>query len=744
VVYAVDEGILQVAKYTLPDPLDYFFRKQALEVGTRQTVDLILPEYSIVKEAAAAGGDADEDALAHHLNPFKRKHDAPVAYWSDIVDIGPQAKTFTYNVPDYFAGTIRVMVVANTADAVGSEQAKTLVRGPFVISPNVPTFVAPGDTFDVSVTVANNIEGSGLHAPVNLDLQTTEGLEITKKADSTVTIPEGRDASFHWLLRAKDRLGNADIIVTAESGGKKSSLVSHLSIRPPVPYLTTLTSGYFKQSEKRVPITRKLYPEYRKVTALASPLPQGFSRGLGEYLEHYDYGCTEQLVSKVFPSLVSNETMEQGLPRAEVATHVAEILDVAASHQNDDGAFGLWVPQPELHFDLPSAWVMLFLTEAKEQGYDIPSDMMTRGLGHLQQDANGTPEDFHQARVQAMEIYLLARNGKVVTNALEHNRKWFENNAADDWGNDIADVYDASTYALLKNQDEANALIKRFHLRPDKIEDFKYWDDFYDALGRSAQYIYLLSCHFPDRVKTLTGDDLMAMADPIMGGEYCTISSAQAILALDGYGRAMKQKFAAGGVEIDQLTGDVRKKLELTPGFYPEGSFDKGTDALIFKNGTSVPGLFYQMTESGFEQTTVTAPLSEGIEVSREYQNSAGQTVTTAKLGEELTVIVRARCVDGFVSNVAIEDLLPGGFEIVEESARTGACTYGWGNIEYVDVREDRLLAFGGIGGDETTITYRIKATNRGTFAIPPIQAESMYHQKIRARGVSGTLTVQD
>ena len=161
VVYAVDEGILQVARYTLPDPLGYFFRKQALEVGTRQTVDLILPEYSIVKECRAAGGDGDDDALAHHLNPFKRKHDAPVAYWSGIVDIGPQAKTFTYNVPDYFAGTIRVMVVANTPDAVGSAQAKTQVRGPFVISPNVPTFVAPGDTFDVSVTVANNIEGSG-------------------------------------------------------------------------------------------------------------------------------------------------------------------------------------------------------------------------------------------------------------------------------------------------------------------------------------------------------------------------------------------------------------------------------------------------------------------------------------------------------------------------------------------------------------------------------------------------------
>jgi uncharacterized protein YfaS (alpha-2-macroglobulin family) len=745
VVYAVDEGILQVARYTLPDPLGYFFRKQALEVGTRQTVDLILPEYSIVKELAAAGGDGGDDALANHLNPFKRKHDAPVAYWSGIVDIGPQAKTFTYHVPDYFAGTIRVMVVANTADAVGSAQTKLQVRGPFVISPNVPTFVAPGDTFDVSVTVANNIDGSGPNAPVNLDLETTDGLEVTQKAAPTATIPEGRDACFHWLLRAKDLLGNADITVTAESGGKKSSLASHLSIRPPVPYLTTLTSGYFKGGEQRVPITRQLYPEYRKVSALASPLPQGFTRGLGEYLEHYDYGCTEQLVSKAFPSLVSDETMEQGLPRAEVAKHVSDIVDVVATRQNDEGAFGLWMAQPNLHFDLPSAWVMLFLTEGKEQGYDIPSDMMTRGLGHLRVDANGTPQDFYQARTQAFEIYLLARNGEVVTNAVEHNRNWFEKYAKDDWNEDIAAVYDAATYALLKNQDQADALIGRFHLRPDTMEYFKYWDDYDDALGRSAQYIYILSQQFPDRAKKLTGDDLMALADPIMGGEYTTISSAQAIQALDGFGRLMKQSFKPENVEIDELTGTMLKKLELTPGFYPEGSFDPGADTLVFKNeAAGVPELFYQMTQSGFEHTTVTAPISEGIEVSREYRNGAGQPVTTAKLGEELIVVLQVRAVNAVVSNVAIEDLLPGGFEIVEESARSGACSYGWGGIQYVDVREDRLLAFGDIGQQETTIAYRIKATNCGTYAIPPAQAEAMYHQKIRARGVSGTLTVEE
>ena len=47
VVFAIDEGILQVARYKLGDPLDFFFRKRMLEVHTSQILDLILPEFSM-------------------------------------------------------------------------------------------------------------------------------------------------------------------------------------------------------------------------------------------------------------------------------------------------------------------------------------------------------------------------------------------------------------------------------------------------------------------------------------------------------------------------------------------------------------------------------------------------------------------------------------------------------------------------------------------------------------------------
>ena len=83
VVFAVDKGILQVTNFQTPDPLGYFFRKTALAVETSQIVDLIFPEFSILRAATSAGGDGEAEK---RLNPFKRVTEKPVVFWSGVID----------------------------------------------------------------------------------------------------------------------------------------------------------------------------------------------------------------------------------------------------------------------------------------------------------------------------------------------------------------------------------------------------------------------------------------------------------------------------------------------------------------------------------------------------------------------------------------------------------------------------------------------------------------------------------
>ena len=89
------------------------------------------------------------------------------------------------------------------------------------------------------------------------------------------------------------------------------------------------------------------------------------------------------------------------------------------------------------------------------------------------------------------------------------------------------------------------------------------------------------------------------------------------------------------------------------------------------------------------------------------YLDAAGDPVIRATVGDVLTVRLRVRSTRGPVHNVAVTDLLPGGFEILADSVRG---EYGATRIEHRDVREDRLVLYGSFDTTATEIRYHVKA----------------------------------
>ena len=109
-LYAINEGILQFAKYSNPKPLDYFFAKKSLATKTYQLLDQLLPEFSLVKDLLAPGGGFG--SMSDHLNPFNRKLKKPVAFWSGVLKSGPGQKTWSVPIPGHFNGGLRILAVA--------------------------------------------------------------------------------------------------------------------------------------------------------------------------------------------------------------------------------------------------------------------------------------------------------------------------------------------------------------------------------------------------------------------------------------------------------------------------------------------------------------------------------------------------------------------------------------------------------------------------------------------------------
>src|SRR5438067_4176734 len=107
----------------------------------------------------------------------------------------------------------------------------------------------------------------------------------------------------------------------------------------------------------------------------------------------------------------------------------------------------------------------------------------------------------------------------------------------------------------------------------------------------------------------------------------------------------------------------------------------------------SGPGAFFQVIEAGFDRRVPNEALTNGLEVYREILGKSNQAVSTTKLGEPLHVRIHVRSLQrGPITNVAVVDLLPGGFEVADSSIETGTCART--GVDYVDVREDRAVFF--------------------------------------------------
>lgn len=787
VVFAVDEGILQVARYKTADPLGFFFQKRALEVRTAQILDLIIPEFRRVMAAAAPGGDA-EGALGRHLNPFKRKRDRPVAFWSGIVEAGPEERELSYTVPEAFNGTLRVMAVAVSDSTVGVYQGKTLVRGDFVISPNAPLTVSPGDEFDVSVGVSNNVSGSGREAPVSLAVKTSPHLEVVGNGKLELRIGELSEGVASFRIRARPQPGSASMQFVASLNGKSSKISAELSVRPASAHETTLAVGSIREGKAELPVTRTMHAEHRKLEAGISPVPLVLAQALSAYLSAYPYSCTEQIVSQAIPALILGERPEFGVVRAERNASLGKLIGLLRSRQNSDGAFGLWAANP-LVDDAAAVHAVHFLIEARERRETVPQDMLLNANNYLRQLAGSDGASLADERVRAYATYLLTRQGVVTSNLAAAVQKRLEENHAKVWASDTAAAYLAATYQLLKQDRLADRLMDE--VRPGAKRDAKgfFYERYNDDLTRDAQIIYLLARHFPARYKTLPASTIENLVKPLQENRFNTYSSAHVILALDAIAALTGGSDMLGKLAVSEVLKDgSAREVPLPPGIMPRVNVSPDAARVQFGNGGAASAFFF-VNQAGFDIAPATVELKQGLEILREYADMAGKPVKTVRIGDEIEVHLRFRGIGRIaVDSVVLVDLLPGGFELVvdprpfpadrgtstdqaqraatepsagaagaddEDESKGGepAAEGKWVTPigakkstwlpDYVELREDRVVLYGSIEKDANEFIYRIKATNAGTFVTPAAYGEGLYDRAVKARSLAGTMTVE-
>lgn len=746
IVFAVDEGILQVARYDFQDPLKFFFRKKELSVDSLQILDLILPEFSKLKESSAPGGDMTA-FRSMHLNPFKRKSNKAVAFWSGIVEVDGE-KILHYTVPDYFNGKLRVMAVAVTPQGIGAAQTNTLVRGDFVLSPNAPFVVAPGDEFEVSLSVANNRDTHESSTPISIVATSSKHLNILENASQTLTIPEKSEGVVRFKMKASNILGNADITFVATNGSTSITRKESISVRPAVPFRTHVTIGQMHQAEETVGALRHMYDEYAKRTVTLAHSPSVLMNGLSSYLENYPYTCSEQLVSRAIPALFLDSRPELSTQNGDtIRQRIDTTLEVLRTRQNSRGGFGLW--RATVQSDpFVTAYVTQFLIEAYEKGKTIPNDMLKNANSYLQNVASDeTNNDEYGLRLRAFAVYLLTRQNKVTTNLLSTVQSRLQNRFGDEWKNGLSALYLAASYKMLKMDKEANELLQGPWKSLSRAYSDAWWEGNYnDPLIQNATFLYVIVKHFPELASDIPTKALENMVLMLRQERYTSLSSAMSILAIEAYSTALLKKEKTDHLSISALDKENKTRLISTlKGLLVEGNFSDQDVKITLHNPNDIPA-WYSVTQEGFDQIPDVKGYKNGLEIIRTYTDLDGKKINQVTLGEKINVHILVRSISSeHINNLAIIDLIPGGFEIVQQTSPTENKTdddiwtspaqlqgSSW-NPVFTDTREDRMIIFGEATQTAQEFVYQIKANSVGTFIIPSAFGEAMYDRAVHA-----------
>ena len=741
VIYAVDEGILQVGNYKTPDPLEFFFRKKALQVKTSQIMDLVLPDYNVLKTVSAFGGGADMEMLKANLNPFSRKVNKPVVFWSGILDSGKETKSVKYTVPDYFNGSIRIMAIAVSPNTVGTAQTSTTATNTFIMTNNAPLAVSPNDKFDVALSVTNNFKGSGENAELTISLENSENLTVLTDKTVKVKIPEGKDEVINFVVKAENLLGNGELkfiatgkLVSGEE--EKSVYTTTLTVRPAMPYQTWIQSGSTKKALTELQKKHITYEEYSQRVAAVSNMPTGFVDGLDFYLAKYPYGCSEQITSKAYPYIYEEVAKIAGKTKAEVNAMVEETISILQSRTKPDGNIGYWTNKTPTD-EFITLYCAEFLTDAQLQGFFVPTSFMNKVLSAVKKiaaDSEGTRTTYSRAYA----IYILTKNEEITTQYIEDLEKKVSILSLD---SEYEKLYLAASYSMMMQKEKAEKYY--YGTRFDMLFDSSW--DYHNELHYNSVYIDIISEFFPDKVKTITEEQILSFCNKLNSNNYNTLSCSTALKALISYSKLISDNEKV--YELYQVVNGEEKKLSFMNSsdnekskFIKKANFDSNAEKILFKNNSDLL-MYYQVVEGGYEITAPEKPINNGIEVYKTFYNEKGEKISSIKVGDTVMVSLNIRSTDmAYLNNVAIIDLACAGLEVDIESVRNSNSQW---EPDYIDIREDRVVLYGPISNKINNFTYYAKAICSGEFVVPSLYAESMYNGDIKGIDVQKTITIK-
>ena len=735
VLYAVDDGILGLTDYKLPDPHGFFYAARPLGVQTSVSLPNLLPEDPEdlqFENKGYLGGGGGQDRI--------RKNFLACAFWNATLSTDPDGKAHVqFPAPDSLT-RYRLLAVAHTAEShFGSGQSAFHVTKPLVIEPSLPAFANITDHLLARGLILNQTTNSGdVLVTLELDHKTkasgpepalSRRVSVAANGSMPVEFPvEFLDTGeAKWVWRAH--------FVDAAAGNFVDAVQSTIAIGHLAPQMGEVLLG-------------RVHGSPTNLLALANPqLLAGKGRltvdvgntrlsELGEtasQLLQYPYGCAEQTGSSLLPWILLRDAPGL-LPARRLGTNNAASAIRAGvarlfSMQTPSGGLGYW-PREKEPMLWASAYGGMVLALAQRHGVSVPKNEFASLLNYLSAQLRSPTEEDDDLSDECLGLYALALAGKAEPG---YQEKLYS----------LRGKLSAEDRALL-----ALAIAENQGPR-EMVDDLigagspaRSGDEGRFGCPARAEAIRLLAWiqYSPEAA---TVDRLVSdlLREQKQAHWETTQGNAWGLLALTEYARQVEAKLQPAEGQLQYAGQSVSFQLnDRTNVFSQSFSITNVADASLLVLTASTNRLYTTVTLEARPPETPQPRQDRGFSLQRRYDrlddDNQPQGPGNWHVGDRVLVTLRLTVREP-ARYVVIDDALPAVLEAINPEFRTQAARSGgapgeegsWWPSDFREIRQDRCLSFAdSVAPGTYVLQYLARVRAAGTVTAPSAKVEEMYH----------------
>lgn len=550
---------------------------------------------------------------------------------------------------------------------------------------------------------------------------TSEGGVEVAQDDFNVNIGDGvRKISQNVILEAK-YLKDASLRIEVRKEGKVLKEKSfELGIRTAYPqtYVRQIARIQDKQTlDPSQVIDRSQWSLVHSLSLKVSTQALLPTESFKNELIDYAGRCAEQTTSRAMPWLFTDTKAHHQTIKNAIAR--------LRTYQNIEGGFGLWLGS---HVDMwLSAYVLDFLTRAKEAGYTVSNDTINKGLDWIENHLNRWDDTPRKQEADAYGLYVLTRANRILMSEIKYHvsNPKSKISSAQAWGHLAASL----AYVGEKS------LAQKVFGKAQKSLGASYWKGSYNnyggALRNHASLISLMAESNAKGWKKLYYD----LTLNVKKEKYLSTQELSALLRVSSlfeHSNPKALKLLFKGTELPLLEGEYFSQANAI-GDLPILTNVSGTESWYDLSFQATPIAMHYDSKN-----------NNGFSLSKNIYSLKGKKVDlqNIKQNERLVVVLRGKIEHYAIDNPLISDYLPSGFELenphltginaVQSLAWLGKTTPS----KHESYRNDRFESALEINSDNNNtfqVAYIVRAVSRGKFILAPAKIEDMYQPRYRA-----------